>query len=99
MTLERKMKKKLSDSAAHMSAERKEKKKEVIFLFSSKYVFIHNSKVPRRNLTMNCSSKFIQIPFSLSSCGVCISSLILLYFCLLVFLPLTPLIGAEETES
>jgi hypothetical protein len=29
MTLERKMKKKLSDSAANMSVERKEKKKEV----------------------------------------------------------------------
>ena len=38
MTIERKMKKKLSDSAAHMSAERKEKKKEVIPFYSSKYV-------------------------------------------------------------
>ena len=32
MSLERKMRKRLSDSAAHMSVERKEKKKEVRLL-------------------------------------------------------------------
>ena len=42
MSLERRMRKRLSDSAAHMSAERKEKKKEVDALAVIAIIPAHN---------------------------------------------------------
>ena len=61
MSLERRMRKRLSDSAAHMSAERKEKKKEVDALAVIAITPAHNlsnaviTLHPQRKITIKLS--------------------------------------------
>ena len=61
MSLERRMRKRLSDSAAHMSAERKEKKKEVDALAVIAIIPAHNlsnaviTLHPQRKITIKLS--------------------------------------------